>query len=95
MADQENTGGSDFLTVKSKLDPPKRSPMPREKRKLVGIPMGWLVNYVMNNFLYTFREKKQNKKQGKGAPIGDILSQEAARTVGNEFDEIFEKNMKQ
>ena len=53
--------------------------------------MGWLVKYVMNNFLYTFGVK--DKKQKGGAPIGDILSGAAARMIGNEFDEIFEMKM--
>ena len=40
MTDQEITGGSDFRTVKSKLNPPKRSPTPREKKKADWNPDG-------------------------------------------------------
>ena len=89
LTDQEITGGSDFRSIKSRLNPPKQSPNGLEKRKLVGILLGWLVKFVMNNFLYTFGGK--DRKQTDGAPIGDILSQAAARMVGNEFDDIFLK----
>ena len=40
MAEQEITGGSDFLTFKYKLDPPKRSPVPREEKKAGWNPYG-------------------------------------------------------
>ena len=91
MIDQEITGGDDFRTVKSKLNPPKRSPTDQERRKLIGILMGWLVEYIMTHFLYTFGGA--DLKQEDGGPTGDEATQAVARIVGDEFDEIFGEMM--
>ena len=43
------------------------------------------------NFLYTFGG--EDRKQGSGGPIGDIITQACARHMGNEFDELFTRKM--
>ena len=51
-----------------------------------------IVKMIMTNSLYTFGG--EDRKQGSGGPIGDVLTQAMARHMGNEFDELFTGEMK-
>ena len=93
LIDNEMVGGNDFRTgPKSKLNPPKRTPTPGERKKMIAIWMSLIVKMIMTNFLYTFGG--EDRKQGSGGPIGDVLTQAMARHMGNEFDELFTGEMK-
>ena len=65
LIDQEVTGSDQFRPgEKSKLNPPKRKLNEMEIKKIIAITLAWIVQYVMENFLYTFGGK--NLKQSKG-----------------------------
>ena len=53
--------------------------------------IGWLVKYVMNNFLHTFGG--EDRKQEEGGPTGDHLMQAISRTIGQEYNELFLKKV--
>ena len=92
ITDQEITGGEQFRKARSRLNPPRRKPNNQQRKKMVAIMFEWLVKFIMNNFLYTFGG--ENMKQGKGGPIGDEVTQAVSRFVGFEFDEVFDKKVK-
>ena len=63
MTEQEITGGEQFRTKpKTRLCPTARKPNVQEIKQLTAIAMGWLVNYIMKNFLYTFGEKTGDRR---------------------------------
>ena len=92
ITDQEMTGGEQFRNARSRLNPPKSKPSNQERKKMVAIMFEWLVKFIMNNFLYTFGG--ENRRQSKGGPICDEVTQAVSRFVGFEFDEVFEKKVK-
>ena len=91
VTDQDITGGEQFRQERSRLNPPRRKPNIQERKKMVAIMFEWLVKFIMDNFYYTFGG--ESKRQCKGGPIGDEVTQAVSRLVGIEFDELFDKKV--
>ena len=69
-SDGDEDGGEKEQDVQteSKFAPPKRTPMTRERRKMVSLALETAVLAVMNGHLYSYDNKV--RKQRKGGPIG-------------------------
>ena len=88
MTEQEMTGGQQFRTgPRTKPNPPVKSPSALETKKLTAIALGWLVEHVMNNFVYNFGG--EDRRQKEGGPMGDELTEALSRFIANEYDEKF------
>ena len=77
--DEDGDEKEQDVQTESKFAPPKRTPMTRERRKMVSLALETAVLAVMNGHLYSYDNKV--RKQRKGGPIGLLLTGVLAKLV--------------